>query len=403
MTEESQSNNRRPYLKWLLLLAILIFTISISHRKGNDINVYLHAADQLWDGSDPFVSNPYNNYLYGPSFALLLKPLTLLGYPIARVIWALICMLCLYRVWHIFRHDILARSALGEKQKSWIGFVLLLLSVNVYIHNLNLGQVTLPILWCLIEGLNRIRKGDLIIGGFILAMGIDMKILPLLALYYLFLKGRIQPIIITVISLLVIMLIPAVFIGWETNLDFHIHWLDVINPVGKRFAAEINDGCISINCLLSRLPLEDGVMSLLTNILRLIVLVIMSIFYIKRRKVELTTMDHWRDWSIMLLGVLMIFPHQMKYSMLFIVPAGAYLLVRFIVQGKKWNSYYIIGAFCLVIPAIMGRDIIGNATTDFLDTIGILGILTIVLFVLLLIPSAASVKEIQQKDPIKIH
>ncbi|NNC83755.1 MAG: DUF2029 domain-containing protein [Flavobacteriales bacterium] len=378
------SLNRRSILRWLLLVAVLVFTITVAHRKGNDINVYLHAADQLWNSVDPYISNPYNQYLYGPFFALLLKPLTLLGYPIARVVWALLCMAALYRSWDIFRKEVLVPAAFSEKLISRMGLVLLLLSVNVYIHNLNLGQVTLPMLWCIIEGMYQIRKSRPWLGSAILAFGINLKILPLLVLFYYFLNRRWKPIILTMGILVLLLLIPALFIGWEANLAFHGHWLQMINPVGKKFGVEINDGCVSINCLMSRLPLSLDAMKWSTLVLRLIVVAVMTIYFFRRRNMARTSVQYWKDISMLFLVILLVFPHQMKYSMLFILPTGAYLLYRFYQQGSRWKGIYYLSAFCLVVPAIMGRDIIGNSATDFLDTIGILGIINALLFALLI-------------------
>ncbi len=106
MTEKETSGDGMK--KWRIIgysvLALLIvYVIAKSYSKGNDINVYLHAGTQLLSGEDPYVENPFNNYLYSPLFAMLMAPLSALGLSIGRVFWALFNCFLIYRTWQIFR------------------------------------------------------------------------------------------------------------------------------------------------------------------------------------------------------------------------------------------------------------------------------------------------------------
>lgn len=87
----------------------------------------------------------------------------------------------------------------------------------------------------------------------------------------------------------------------------------------------------------------------------------------------------------MLVSIL-LFPHQMKYVLLYFVPAGAYVLLYLLgVFSKKdkqparvkWIIYSSI--FLLLLFALSGRDIMGEHIVDVIDFYHVQG-LTVIVF-----------------------
>ena len=386
---DQDSTRTRSVRRWhmagrFVLLLLVVYVIAKSYSKGNDINVYLHAGNQIISDIDPFNENPYNNYLYSPLFALLMAPLSMLGLPIARVIWALLNCFLIYRTWNIFKVHSDYPSRMSERMKVTLVACSALLAFNSFNHNLILGQMTVLMLWMVIESLHRIRNGQWMLGALILGLGINIKIIPLFALGYLLLDKRFKALGTTLLVLILLMILPAIFLGWEQNMALHEHWLEVINPFKSKFGLEKNDGCVSLNCLWSRLSGDESLLNGLTNFSRLIVILLFSYYMLIRNRYN-DSLRFWREASLVLMAIILFFPHQMKYTMLFILPATIYFLYGFLQSEKDERNrpiYYLLG-FCFILPAIIGRDIIGNAATDFFDTIGMMGILNLLIFLVL--------------------
>lgn len=100
------------------------------------------------------------------------------------------------------------------------------------------------------EGLRLIHFHKNWQGAILLAMGINIKIIPLLALFYLFFKGKFNAIRLTIIFLAVSLLLPSLFIGHQYNMDLLQQWKKTISPAGEKYVFENNNGCQSLNAVL---------------------------------------------------------------------------------------------------------------------------------------------------------
>jgi len=418
----------------LSVVAVLClgYLIARTARDGNDINVYLHAAGQLLNGENIYAFNPYNFYLYSPLFALVLAPLTILDQAVARVIWMFVNVVMAVRLWYLLYAFVQDLSL--SKRRLWTIFVVIL-SAGFLNHNLMLGQVTILILWLTIEGLVMVSKGKSLAGSVLLALGINFKIIPMLAFVFLGTQGSFKAIVYTLGLLLVSLVLPALFIGMQYNTDLLHKWQSVINPSGERFAFEDNDGCQSLNALLPAylydfeqpdrsIPLyhrnvyyprrvasvDHHALEIILTLSRLFVLALLfsacipkswltgplkklpnRLLHAARTEFNGTRQLHHHSahtfWqlSYLCLAILLIFPHQMKYSMLFFVPAGAYVIFWCLVVfdrplhlSARTKTIGVTAAMFLGILAIMGRDIIGSHLVDILDYYHFMGVSNLV-------------------------
>lgn len=430
-----------PKHKWLrislnilyILLAILFagYLVVRTHRGGNDINVYLYAAQQLLEHQNIYIQNPFNFYLYSPLFALLLSPLTYFEMSVARVVWMAFNLALAVRLWFLLREMVFA---LKPAQRHLWSFLVIVLSLGFLNHNFVLGQLTILILWLTLEGLMQIARGNNVFGAILLALGINFKIIPMLALFYLGVKGQFKALAFTLVCLGFTLLLPALFIGFKYNAELLSAWKNVINPSGERFAFEDNDGCHSLNAVLpayffdfttierSIEPYKRNVdyprrivhvpYDTLKTILLISRLLVLAVFFFAlvprswlagdvrglfRRFSEALKKSFARRpgiaqfdpvvffWEVGLLCLvtLLIFPHQMKYSMLYFVPAGGYLImcmmpgtsVRVTSVGKLLLT---LAGLLMIVLAVMGREIIGTHMVDVLDYYHFMGIANLV-------------------------
>jgi hypothetical protein len=253
----------------------------------------------------------------------------------------------------------------------------------------------------------------------------------MLAFVYLGVKGHFKAIVYTLVLLGMSLVIPALFIGFHYNTDLLNKWQSVINPSGERFAFEDNDGCHSLNALLPAyfydfsaadrsIPAYDrkvhyprrlasiphDTLEFILTLSRLLVLLILILACLPRSwiagplsglpkrimqqlqaefgSIQSSSPDRtYVYWQLgfLCLATLLIFPHQMKYSMLYCVPAGSYILYYFLRAFQAKTSLSptdkIIGltsGVLLFVLAIMGRDIIGSHLVDILDYYHFMGI-----------------------------
>lgn len=417
----------------LLALAVLAHLVIQTYRKGNDINVYLFAARQLLDGESIYTNNPFNLYLYSPLFAMLMTPLAILHEGIARMVWMLINVALAVRIWWLLRTFV---RDLDRKRLTLWTVLVIILSAGFLNHNLMLGQLTILILWLTIEGIVLITRGKAWQGGLLLALGINFKILPLLALAYLGMRGYFKGLTWVLVFIILTLLAPAIFIGLDHNVELHRDWQTAIHPGGERFAFEDNDGCHSLNAILPAyfydfstaqrsIPPYDRVVhfprriasldySTLAAILlaarlaltALLLAVLWRSSWVEgrlaglwqrfttrlsqefnRASVAVPPDKHTLLWHIafLCLVTLLVFPHQMKYSMFYFVPVGAYVFHYYLVRLQHGDALTvtskIVGCIALLLMfvlAFMGRDIIGSHLVSILDYYHFMGLSNLV-------------------------
>ena len=397
--------------KYIGLSILLVFFGLKAHHGGNDINVYLHASKQLWFGEDIYANNPFNNYLYSPLFAIVLWPLAFLPWELARVIWALFNLFLIFRLWKIFG-SILNMLNISKQRFVW-HCILVAVSAGFIIHNLNLGQMTVLCLWMTLEGILLIeRDNKQWQGASLIALGINFKIIPFIALGYLFLKKQYRGLLYSVLLLGATFLVPILFLGNSYNSTLLSNWKDKINPSGEKFVFENNKGCHSLNAVLpaffyefpnevehsekrgysreiASIPYDTLVVVL--NVCRVLLLlsVLLVVFCWQSKNKALNR--YWQLAYLMLVSLL-IFPHQMKYSMLYFIPTVGYVLAYFMYKKQKGILFSVhekvilsLAAFQVFVLLIMGRDVVGDTVVDFLDYFHYMGLSNISFIAYLLI------------------
>ncbi len=383
--------------KVILALSSVVFLYVIikAFQIGHDINVYLYASKQLFNGENIYTSNPYNNYLYSPFFALLLRPFSLFDFSIARVLWAIVNFCVAIRLGKLLIDLIVHDLVLPPKILNKWTIGLFIISIGFLNHNLILGQITIVILWLLIEGLYQIiLKNKWLFGSLLLAVGIVIKIIPIISLFYLFLKGRFKAMVFVGVFSAVCLLLPSVFVGHDYNMEQIENWVDTINPTNSKYVFENNDGNQSFNAILPAYffdfdddkrkpfqlkrtiyPLQEQTLLYIMQVLRLALLILFAwmiyqSYQINRNKY----LYFYKEISFLCLISILFFPHQMKYALLYFVPAGSLILLEAILilkSNRHFQQKHKIAAYfsliLLILSSIMGKDIVGRQIAKVFD------------------------------------
>ena len=332
-------------------------------HAGHDANVYLYASQHIGSAVNIYDLNPYNKYLYSPLFAYLLKPISW-DLTFGRIIWAIINSAAAARIFWLLKFK-MTHLVSNNKKVNGIWLILTALCSLSYItHNFNLGQINILILWLTMESVIRIMNNKQWSGSGLLALGINIKIIPLLAGFYILCRGKLKSSVLTGAFVVLSLAIPILFVGWNGNIELHENWFSTINPSGEKYAIENDNGCHSLNAfipaffhefshettpgtgadniyfgykrVISHLSVAQNTRILLMA--RLLFVGLLVLFIFKNRRSKNQDLKLIWDISALCLITFMIFPHQKKYALIYILPAMAYLLLYAVLAIQSWKS-----------------------------------------------------------------
>jgi hypothetical protein len=266
-------------------------------------------------------------------------------------------------------------------------------------------------MYLMFEGLNQIFVHNKNLkGAAFLALGINIKIIPMIALFYLFFKAKYRALFATVGLLLVTLVLPTLIVGHDYNLAMHKNWLNTINPSGERYVFENNNGTHSLSALLpayffdfnedvsapqacerqvASVPYQTLVYVMQGLRVAILLSSLFLLFYNYKKRTYKNLYVFW-ELSFLCLVSALIFPHQQKYAMLYFVPSGAYMIfyILKVLESKdklqlKYKIIVSIAILMMLITAISSRDVIGGYCVEVLDFYHVSGINNLIMLVLL--------------------
>ncbi|MBA3681141.1 MAG: DUF2029 domain-containing protein [Bacteroidetes bacterium] len=365
-----------------IFLIAIVFCFIEARDKG-DFYIFLSATGDLNIGEN-FYENKYvdgYHYFYSVLFALLLKPVYSLPF-----FWLKFCWLLLNTGIYINLFYMLVKSKavalLNEKQKVVFIFLVFAFSLRLFLDNMHSSQITLLILWCCIYGLYLITNNKPISGAAILALGINIKLLPIVFLPYLIYRGYFKAFAFTVLFYAIYLFAPSVFIGHDYNMSLLKTWLGLINPSNQNHVLDVEERSFhGLSTLLSTLFVKDvpdvyalpykrniadvalptlGKLLLFTRL----ALAAFTVYFLKW-KPFIKARSFWHQYieiSYLLLLIPLIFPHQQHYAFLFAVPAFAIVLLYLILKKNelsKTSALTVSGSLILIYLSVNLKLLLG--------------------------------------------
>lgn len=373
---------------YVLGIIVLAYIVKLAMGDG-DFKVFLEAAKLVKSGEDPYQKWIYIKeghsclYFYSPLFALLLIPFSYLPNIVPNLLWLLFNSWCIYRIAKLLVHYI-DTEILSTRQLQWILALTLLLNLRFILYNFTLIQVTLFLVWGMLESLRLFREGKFWYGGMLLALVINIKILPIVLLPYLIYRKEFKGAGITLFFLCIYFLLPAIFVGWEFNKTLHLSWWGTINPSNREHLIEAGLGPHSLTALIpvlltpstGELPnvrnilnLEPGTAVLIMNVCRLL-LVVLTLLVLKlplftKAKSQPAEL---REIAYIFLITPLIFPHQQKYAFVFLIPAIFYVATHMVSlyelkdpqHNRKFNFLLILSIIFFILTTLTTDGLIGK-------------------------------------------
>lgn len=349
----------------ILLVSALLYCYFEADGRG-DFYIFMSAAGNLLRKNNIYQIS-YNggyNYFYSVFFAIFLKLFYTLPFFWVKFYWLLFNI---FLYFHLI--SLLAGSAivnlLKAKQRQFFLISVFVFSFRFFHENIHTSQITILILWCCIYGLYLIHQQKPVAGSAILALGINIKLLPIVFLPYIIYRGYFKAAILTVLFYVGSLLLPSFIIGYDYNMLLIKSWLSLINPLQQRHVLDVDERSFhSLSTLLSTLLVKDVPdtyamdlrrniadisLSALTQVLLIVRLLFvgLTLYFLKWPPFVKSTsvFKSLIEISYILLLIPLIFPHQQHYAFLFMVPAFSVILFYL---TYKFNSLSKIKRNCVI-------------------------------------------------------
>jgi hypothetical protein len=359
------------------ILALLVFLFIESEEK-EDFFIFLSGANDLGKHENIFEKTylDWYHYFYSVLFALLLKPFLFLPFQVSKFIWLCLNAFFAYRIFGIIR-NLLPLHDFTQKER-WIikagGF---LFAFRFLYENLHYSQITIFILFLALQGLQLIFSHKPVWGALLIALGINIKLLPIVLIPYLFYRRFFLAGSLCVVFYIGMLYLPAMFIGWDYNQALLKTWAGLINPFNSNHILDTEERSFhGLSTLLSTLlvknvhdpyalPLPRHIadlsleqLKIILNFLRLI-LIGFSLYFFRTLPFKKSYGLKHQFWEVsyLLLLVPLIFPHQQHYAFLFICPAFIFCLYYFMrnrenLPALKRNFLMVLGALIFIVSSL---------------------------------------------------
>lgn len=347
---------------YFVLALGVVFLVSELRFGRNDFDIFLAAGKDLLSQADIYTKTYFDGYHYYYSlfFAAIMAIASLVPVWIAKGLWMGLNMIMLFKVWKLIL-AYLPFSKPNERsvyfRRMLFGVILFLISIRFIRANLHFGQVTVLLLYLSLEGLSAIRRGKWW-GGILLALGINIKWMPLVLLPYLLYRKEIRALTITTLAAVALWYLPLLWL--DTGYFFqmtHSYW-QLINPAQTKHLLDVEEGSFhglttwistlfhkaarEHNALPWRRHLADlpvDVVVILVNAVRLLV-VFLTLLFLRAKLFASVKQDSisFFEWSWLLATIPLIFPHQQHYAFLLMTPAVAYVLWTWMNTGMTRSN-----------------------------------------------------------------
>jgi hypothetical protein len=340
-------------------ILVLIFLLISANRQG-DLFIYESGSRDIFAGKDAYSISYVDgfHYYYSALFAILIYPFTLLPVYIGNLLWLCLNTFFLYRIVILISNNF-NLDVLTQKQKLLFFLASFIFGLRFILSNFHNQQITFFILYLVLEGLELIFSGNKFAGALLIALGINIKLLPVVLLPYLLYRREFKASFLIIVLYVALMFLPGFIFGFAQNNMLITSWWRLINPTNTIHNLDVDERSFhSLSTLLATLLVENvpdkfalkihrnivnisyEQLVLVLNITRLIF--ISFTFYFLQTKpftCKITSMHRFVEISYILLLVPLLFPHQQDYAFLFIMPAVTCIIYCLITERSTLTNF----------------------------------------------------------------
>ncbi len=365
--------NTYYFIGSIILLAFLYFECFVHPDK--DFDVFIGASKLIADGKTCYniwlpVGGSFLLYYYSPLFAVLLTPLTFLPQYFYNVIWFVLNLWFLYRIIKVLFYY-LDISGLTNRNRNLLIALILIANLRFLVFNFDLGQMTIFLVFASLESIRLITDGQKIMGSALLALAINIKLLPVALLLFLFYRAEYKSSLLVVFFSLIFLFLPVLFIGYDFNNVLIADWWSIMSTTADNSLLEDLGRPGLSSFILSILHETEGKVALSRNLFSLNIetanfvlnivrglLVILTLYFLRWPpfKKNSNVFLNFYALSYIMLVTPLVFPHQNMYSFFYLLPAYSYLIyfaMKLFALKQENNNYLIPLKFKVGIAGIM--------------------------------------------------
>ncbi len=397
------------WIQFISIVAVLIVLI-VESKGRNDFDIFISASKDLMLGKNIYAIsyNDWYHYYYDVLFALLLSPFNSLPIFFVKLIWLCGNVFFVFRIWKII-YNWLPINHWSSSQKHIFTLLSFVFVLSFLRDNFHLAQLTIFILYLILEGLNLISNDKIIAGSALIALGINIKLLPLFILPYLIYRNQWKAFFYIVLFCAIGLLLPALFIGYHYNIFLLIERWHLINPTNQQHILDTSERSFhSLTTLLTTLLIKDcgdtfalpikrniadisiENLSIAINCCRCFFIFFTLYFLQKPFTTSVTKIQRLYEVSYICIIIPLLFPHQQFYAFLFIFPATTYLLFflfnnYFLQKNKSKNKKALLIAALAIIYFLTNSHFILGVFNDYYQhfktlTYGVLMLIIVLAF-----------------------
>lgn len=367
----------------ILILLLLLLWSALSASNENDFDIFLDAGMKIKNHINIYLPPfKYNlPYLYSPFFALLLSPLSWLPYGLIEFFWMLFMFYNLFDLWRMSKTYFNLHNLRNTQVNLWLGATIFYI-LTTTLFNISQVQMTVFICWILFKCIDLLENNKNILPALLLALVINIKIMPIVLLPYLLYRKYYQAFSLTIIFSIILIFIPVLFLGFDYHALLLQSWWKVINPASNENLLEteklyqsltsaipvlLTDNTLYMGFKRNILNTSLQTAQVITNIFRVVLIMITLLFLSTKpfKKANTKLNIYWELCYILLITPL-IFPHQHKYAYFFLLPCFIYLIYFIIIKYKEFSKILLTFIILITIPftPIIGKDVIGGFLFD---------------------------------------
>jgi len=332
---------------WSIAMIGLVVFIFLELGIRNDLDIFLAASHGLFNGEAIYTITYFDgfHYYYSPLFATLIYPLLIFPPWGAKLIWIGLNIGLIYRIWQLIEQHLKA-DWFNASLRTLFAIFLGLVTLRFLKANVHLGQVTILLLWASMESLFLIRRGNRLSGGILLALAINIKILPIVFWPYLLWRKEFKAFTLSLLTWGAMLIAPALWLGWDRQSTLIREWWELVNPSQSAHLIDTSETSFhSLTTLLPTLllevdpdaralPVHRNFASLTPDQVHLVInlargfFILLTLWFLRTRPFRKSPSNAHTFWetSYLFLVIPLIFPHQQQYAFLFALPAMGWII-----------------------------------------------------------------------------
>lgn len=372
-----------------IVISFMILYAFIKSFRPGDIDFFVETGTRFLNHIDLYkvLYKEDIYFVYSPVFSFLISPFTFLPIFLVRLIWALANVYFVIEIFKILLSFL--PENINNSKLNLITFLSIIFTIHFFNLNFIIGQMTICMLYICLKSVYENEKKNIVFAGFLLAIGMIIKIMPIIVMAYFFYNKNFKTIIWTIFFVFILFLAPYLAMPFEVINSYYLSWFDAMLNGGGGFTREYTISMHSLHSLslayftnyshvIEReidLPFFRNFANISIESVKLIsigaslFLIFLTPIVLKRMPFTYpkSKLHFLYEIGYLCLITPLIFPMQQKYGYLFTLPSILYVLyICFdskLTGLKKILTYIIVIVFFILVSLSTVNILVGNTIT----------------------------------------